>query len=220
MTAVIASSTAMNAVAASSTAMTAVAASSTAMTAVIASSTAMNAVAASSTAMTAVIASSTSGSELTASATAVAALDSSSPIQIPLMTADAAPSGTASTSSLTAGYGAYKALDKGALTYWSTATSIAANSWLAYQFPSSVWVYAYSITKLAGYPTFCPKDIVLQAYNGAVWINVDSRQLPNTEGTNRYILTSPSKYAQWRIFCTNNWGGGTMAIAEFNLWGK
>ena len=233
MTAVIASSTAMTAVAASSTAMAAVAASSTAMTAVIASSTAMTAIAASSTAMAAIAASSTACAAIKASPTAITALDNSSPIHIPKMTSNTAPSGVASASSYYNVGGiscpAYLSMNKELIsvdTNWYAPAGYITNQWLQYKFTTPVWCYKVTLTNgNSTQPGCLPKNFKIQySSDGITFYDAITNVTQNLNNTLQTfnVCAASGKNLYWRIFCIDTWisKDGFLGIGELDFFCK
>lgn len=73
---------------------------------------------------------------------AIKGLDSSSPITVPKMTSNTAPSGEAFASSYYSGYPAWKAFNQSTEDYWGIAAGLPyKNQYIGYDFESPIWVY-------------------------------------------------------------------------------
>ena len=232
---IVTDSTAMNAVANSSTAMNAIAASSTAMNAVINSQTALNAVVNSSTAMNAIAASSTAMNAIINSQTALNAVKNNSTAwnifingtgltnkQVPIMTSNTAPEGTASASSIqSSSYDAFKALDKNTNTHWRAASG--PPQWLQYQFTSQVFVHTIQITGVgASGNQNNPNSITIQVSNNNInFVDVATFNQEFTCTATTLYIAYANYFQYWRVKVNTTVGGGADApyIAELNLVG-
>ena len=185
----------------------------------------MAAVAASETAMTAVIASSAACTAIRNSATAITALDNSSPITVPKMTSNTAPSGKANASSIAnatlEAWRAFNKINPSASDAWVSATGSSTNQWIEYEFTSPVWVYRLSYEERVEALDQTFKDSKLQYYNGSTWVDAYSFQPQKTSGLQKFTVASDTgKHTRWRVFVSNVWGGVAAACGELEFYGK
>ena len=170
-----------------------------------------NDIAASSTAMDAVAASSTACTAIAASATAITALDNSSPILVPQMTSNTAPSGVVSAGIAHASFPAWYAFDKNTSTWWSAGSAGAGESvwWLEYAFTSAVWCYKFDVNNYTAEVGYVPKDVRVQYYDGSAWQDATSTiTLETTALTRTHVVCAPSgKVTRWRLKIDNTVSG-------------
>jgi len=170
---------------------------------VVASSTAMNTLANSAPAVNYMIATSIIGLAVIGSATAVTALDASSPVTIPSMTSNTAPSGVASASAtFSSAYEPYKAMD--AVTTddgWAGASTPI--GWIQYRFPSAIWVYKFQIKRWDG--TAIDDLVIKCSNNGIDFIDASSVFVLGavadlTLETLKPTIGITSRYLYWRLY--------------------
>ncbi|MFN3599251.1 MAG: discoidin domain-containing protein, partial [Aquificaceae bacterium] len=222
MNAIANSQTAMNAIANSQTAMNAIANSQTAMNAIINSQTALNAVINSQTAMNAVINSQTALNAVFSNTTARNTFINSTALtrkEIPQMTSNTTPEGTASASSVYgSGYEAFKAFDKNTSVHWTSASDAITNQWLRYSFVSDVFIHTVQIHPPPN--STSPRNCIIQcSQDGTNWINVANITVQNTAQQQTFYVARSGYYKHWRLFMSDNYGAADMAIYELNFIG-
>lgn len=140
---------------------------------------------------------------------------------IPVMTGASAPSGTASASSTTATYDAWKAMDGDQGTWW-WASDDTFPQWLQYQFPAAKTVRKYQVSAPGGGPK--PKDFTFQgSTNGSSWDTLDTQTdydwLSTTEEFTLAAVAVGYNYFRLHITETSFTGEKT-AISEFVINGS
>jgi len=142
--------------------------------------------------------------------------------QIPNMTSNTAPSGTAAASSIFSGsYDAFKAMD-GTGARWHTASTT--TGWLTYDFGSGSGFVplGYTITG-SSEVTKSPKTWTFDGWNGVGWDTLDTQtNAPSWSASEkRTYYPSPeitTSYEKFRVNVTANQGsGGGLAIEEFEI---
>lgn len=110
----------------------------------------------------------------TASASSVNVYTGTSDI-IPTMTSNTTPSGTASASSDNgSGYAAWKTMDNDNATYW--ATNNTTTGWIRYQFPAAHIVVKYTMTASSALTSSTPKNWTFEGSNdGTNWTTLDTQ---------------------------------------------
>ncbi len=155
--------------------------------------------------------------------------------EIPTMSSNTAPSGTASVSSYYLNsdtYNAWRTMDKNTGTLWVTNVFTGSAHWLQYQFPTARIITKYAITPrqdyyLHAFSTYSLRGsndgtnwTVLDTQNGLVWSNPHKKyfDITNTSSYTHYILTGSSAggyvgISEWELFA----GGNTGSITEFEI---
>lgn len=142
--------------------------------------------------------------------------------QVPTMTSNTAPSGTASGSSrFSTAYDYWHAMDDNNSSFWSTASTggAAYPSWLRYDFTSAKTIRKYSVRARGDANNGSPRDWVLQALSGT-WQTVDTVEGETAwaNGERReFIVDSPISATAYRIYITLNNGRSSTNIAELEL---
>ena len=216
--------TAMQAILNSPAAMQAIANSLTAMQAIANSPAAMQAIANSLTAMQAIILSQTALDQIRANSSAWQTFINSTTLtrrQVPQMTSNTAPEGTASASSIySSDYDAFKAFDKNTGSCWVAASSAFTDQWLGYYFPAGVEVFVHTVSVRNHTSSWGAKDVRVQRSNdGTNWETVLETTLSNANSNEQVLYVSKSGYARmWRLFIVNTYGS-TPHIYELNFIG-
>lgn len=145
--------------------------------------------------------------------------------QIPDMTANTAPSGTASASNeVDAGHQAWKAMNDSNVDIddsWRTA-DVGPTWWLKYQFPTAIVATRYTITSRNTDPdTKRPAAWKFQGSNDdAAWTDLDTQagQVFGQNEKKTYSFTNSTAYAYYRLLISAVSGGGaSVAIGEFEI---
>lgn len=158
-------------------------------------------------------------------------------IQTPVMTSNTAPSGVVASSTVTAGFEAYKAFDRkynrnsgSNADMWATATGGTTTGWIRYDFGSgnSKVIQYYSIMGVPTNPstadtTSGPKSWTLEGSNDASsWTVLNTQtNVPNwnTAETRTYVTTNTTAYRYYRVNVSANQGGTSyLCIAEISLY--
>ncbi len=150
--------------------------------------------------------------------------------EVPVMTSNTSPWGTASCSSkYSSSYDAWRAFD-------GNDTSASASRWISQMGPMPAWVAfdfkVYKrITRYYILPEYsssikdrCPKDFRLQGYNGSSWVTVDTRTNISWYGSGKYFTTAtPGYYTKYRLYvdATNRASSqintGVVSIRQFKM---
>jgi len=144
------------------------------------------------------------------------------PNQIPTMTSNTAPSGTASADSvLNSDYAAWKAMDKSNIDYycWLSAASSFPH-WLQYQFTSGKIITYYSITSRNYDTTYSPTDWKLQgSNNGSSWTDLDTQTSQSFSQNQKktYSFSNSTSYTYYRLYITVGSNSSYVAIGEWEL---
>jgi hypothetical protein len=133
---------------------------------------------------------------------------------IPTMTSNNAPSGIASTNSMfNFNYDAWYAFNKATSTGWVTASGLATNAWLSYEFPTAKIVNAYTIqaTDISSEITSAVKTWTFEGSNdGVAWDVLDTRaNVPVWAVSERryYGFNNSTLYKWYRVNVSANQGG-------------
>ena len=138
---------------------------------------------------------------------------------IPTMTSNTTPSGVVSASSeFDNARKAWNAMDKTNATYWLTNTT---TGWLQYQLTSAYIIVKYTITGDPVGTTRSPKNWTLQGSDDGVnWITLDT-QINQTSWTlsekRTFTFSNLTAYVYYKINVTLNNGGGYVGITEWEL---
>jgi len=139
--------------------------------------------------------------------------------QIPTMTSNTAPSGTASASSeLSTSRQAWNALDD-TTGFW--VTNATTTGWLQYNFASAITIARYTVASAATNPARTPKDWTFEGWNGTSWDILDTRSGEtgwSASETRAYDIASPASYTNYRINVSANDGDATyLQIGELEM---
>ena len=144
------------------------------------------------------------------------------PNQIPTMTSNTAPSGVASASTEdSAGFAAWKAMDKNTETFWNT-TANTNTGWLKYQFAAAKIICQYTIMGFVD-ATYSPKTWTFDGSNDNTdWTTIDTQTniafASNEKKT--FVCANSTPYLYYRLNITVNGGAGTIAIWEWEMMEK
>lgn len=194
-----------------STAFNALRANSTTLTAMVSNTGAMLVIGNNLTAMSVVVSDSIMCNAIAGSSVAISALDNTSPVLVPTMTANNAPSGLASTD---AAYDvntvAYKAFDGTAATSWLASSGA---HWLRYDFTSAVWCYRMAFSNDGPYEV---KDLQIQySDNGTTWTTAKSyTAVQGTSSFNIPVATPNGRHSYWRVNFSASYNVGGWPTAK------
>lgn len=141
--------------------------------------------------------------------------------QVPQMTSNSAPSGTASASSELGAELAYQAFNRNTLDKWTPSSG--PTGWLQYQFALGVTAKQYSIVgALSGRETQAPKTWTFQgSNNGSTWTTLDTQTAVSawSAGEKRtYTFSNLTSYSYYRLDITLNQGDATyLGIIELEI---
>ncbi len=206
------------------TAMQTIADSPAAIQAILNSSTAIQAILNNPAAMQAIILSQTALDQIKANSSAWQTFINSTTLtrrQVPQMTSNTAPEGTAYASSVgSSTYDAFKAFDKNTSSYWEAASGANTNQWLRYDFPFGVEVFVHTVSVRNYISGYGAKDVRVQRSNdGTNWETVLETTLSNANSNEQVLYVSKSGYARmWRLFIVNTYGSQP-AIYELDFIG-
>ncbi|MCU0287024.1 MAG: discoidin domain-containing protein [Acidobacteria bacterium] len=151
--------------------------------------------------------------------------------EVPIMTSDTTPSGTASASSIyDSTYPAWKAFDgNDESEAWSRWISVydygfTTPQWLSYEFTSPRRIDLYYILPEYGSSTKdrSPKNWTLEGWNGSTWVTLDTRtnilndSVWNAGGLH-FSVTNPGYYTKYRLYVTAVNGSDVVSIRQFKL---
>ncbi len=142
---------------------------------------------------------------------------------IPTMTSNSAPSGTASASSGgTVGTEAWRAFDKitTAGNGWQSPGGQNTNQWLRYDFTAAVFIHTLSINNTPAGVNHSVKDCRLEySDNGSSWSSGFTFTLPPTTADYTFDIAIAGRHRYWRLFMLNNYSTSQMGICEMQLTG-
>ena len=138
---------------------------------------------------------------------------------IPLMTSNTTPSGVASASSVFDVDQPFRAMDNNNETHWQSASQ-GAPWWIQYEFPAAKIIQQYTIRLWSGGVDYVPFDWEFQAWDGSVWVTLDTRvNVEWSSGGQRQVFTCSNEilYTRYRIFVTRNNGRSRLILAEIEM---
>jgi hypothetical protein len=138
--------------------------------------------------------------------------------QVPDMTSNTAPSGTAYASSFTVGSDPFKAFDRDNTTWWASVGGTA-TGYIAYDFGSTKTVAQYTITgPTAGNATYGPKTWTFEgSTDNSSWTVLDTQTNVSAWGIiekRTYTFTNNTPYRYYRINITANQGATEVLVVE------
>jgi len=144
---------------------------------------------------------------------------------IPTMTSNTTPSGTAACSSkYGTAYDAWKAMDKTSALWVSAVASMP--QWISYTFGNSCTVKGYKLKGQSyAFKDRLPMTWKFQYYNGSSWVTIDevtsSIESDWYDGTTpriRVFGCEPTYAAYFRLYIDSNNGGDVVSIDEFDIY--
>ena len=140
--------------------------------------------------------------------------------EIPVMTSNNEPSGTASSDTNYSTNYAYKAMDGDETTNWSTPGQQGSfPHWLRYDFETSMVAHCFSLLVGSSAST---KACKIQAYDGSSWVDLLSFTEPSDNYSNlttRFINNSTS-YNIYRLYISSSYTGKVSSARTFQLYGR
>lgn len=144
---------------------------------------------------------------------------------IPDMTSNTAPSGNATSSTVSGSLAPWKALDDDSgSTYWSPATRT--NEWFQYEFDSSIVTTKYTIRARSvdsNDANMAPSTWDFLGWNGSGWDTLDSQSgISGWSGglLRTYTFSNVNNYSIYRFDIANNVAGPyQIAVGEFEIYG-
>jgi hypothetical protein len=141
---------------------------------------------------------------------------------IPEMTSNTTPSGVARASSIYNGtYEPWQALNStDADYYWN---SIAATGWIEYQFTELTIVDKYMLKarQAIEYNDAMPKNWTFEAFNGEIWIILDTRTNQSAWGiseTRQYLFANTQAYSKYRLNVSANNGYSRLQLEQLAMY--
>ena len=138
------------------------------------------------------------------------------PVSIPDMTSNSAPSGTASASNSYSGRNPWHAFDRDTSTFWTQSTQNSTNQWVAYDFGFPVRPTATSARTNGNNAA---KTIKCQGYNTntSSWDDLVTLSMANSTAIKSGDIASSIWYSKYRWLVTAYYSGGFARITEITL---
>lgn len=131
--------------------------------------------------------------------------------QIPDMTGNTTPSGTASASDETGGLASSAMTDD--ISAGNAWQANAATGWIAYEFTAAKTITRYTLQAMASFASFpangYPKSWTFDGYNGSGWDVLDTQAnvaVWSTSEKRTYDISSPASYSKYRLNISANQG--------------
>lgn len=126
--------------------------------------------------------------------------------------------GQASASSYISSYTPGLAFDKTSPSNWIS--SGVTNQWLRFSFTNPIFVHTVTINNGSAVNTGVKNAIVQASIDGAVWTDLLSVQIPQSNSEQICYINKAGRFAHWRVLCQSNWGNlNNVSLAELNFIG-
>ncbi len=149
-------------------------------------------------------------------------------VKVPTMTSDSSPSGLVIYGTqLSSGYGGYKAFDKSGSSTWLTLNKTS-NDYVGYMFTNPVKINKIGIINVdyqSGTYNRGVKNFKIQGSNdNSTWIdiynNIAAIATSLTQNYEYFNFDNNSKYKYYRLYCVDNYGGTLVGVSELQLYGR
>ena len=143
--------------------------------------------------------------------------------KVPTMTSNTTPSGTASATDHYSTNDAYLAFDNNASTSWLSASTSATSTdkSLMYDFGSQVLIKKAVISPLYDVNGAHVKDYSIDGYDGSSWTSLASGTCPDADTDTTVIIpNNTTKYSKFRLRVTSFYNGNYVCVKQMQFYGR